>query len=178
MEIKIPFYNILNMFLTGLIFIGCCLLIFSQYFASVFSSSLINNLGTGFETIIIISFFAVAYEVGLIINRIGSIIVEPFLKITKLIQFNNDYCLYNQARDKYTIFPTLTREYAVSRTSIAMFLILSVISAIVKNWVYLAFFGSFVMIFYFSCAKHARKVATLVDAQKEDKSNGKADENT
>ena len=28
MEIKVPFYNILNMFLTGLVFIGGCLVIF------------------------------------------------------------------------------------------------------------------------------------------------------
>ena len=30
MEIKIPFYNILNMFLTGMVFIGGCVIIFPE----------------------------------------------------------------------------------------------------------------------------------------------------
>ena len=40
MEIKVPFYNILNMFLTGLVFIGGCLVmsIFMKTNAHIFLS--------------------------------------------------------------------------------------------------------------------------------------------
>lgn len=166
METKIPFYNIINMFLTGLIFIGCCLFLFPQYSLEFFTKLSTDSIA-GFETIITVSFFAVAYELGLIINRVGSIIIEPFLVKTKLIQFNQDYRLYNQARDKYSIFPTLAREYALSRTSLALFLVLSVISAVKRNMLLLVFFISIMLIFYFSFAKHSKKIVTLMKIEEE-----------
>ena len=75
MEIKIPFYNILNMFLTGLVFIGGCVIIFPEYTLTVLNNEIIKNLGTGPEIIITVCAFAAAYEVGLIINRVGSVII-------------------------------------------------------------------------------------------------------
>ena len=44
MEVKIPFYNILNMFLTGLVFIGGCVVIFPEYALNVLSHEIIKNL--------------------------------------------------------------------------------------------------------------------------------------
>lgn len=89
MEVKVPFYNILNMFLTGLVFIGGCLIIFPDTAVAIFNSDIIKSLGAGPEIVITVCTFAVAYEVGLIINRTGSVILEPLLKRAKLIPFNN-----------------------------------------------------------------------------------------
>lgn len=89
MEIKVPFYNILNMFLTGLVFIGGCLVIFPDTAVALFNSDIIENLGAGPEIVVTVCTFAVAYEVGLIINRTGSVVLEPLLKRTKLIPFND-----------------------------------------------------------------------------------------
>ena len=60
MEIKVPFYNILNMFLTGLVFIGGCLIIFSDTAVALFNSDIIENLGAGPEVVITVCTFAVA----------------------------------------------------------------------------------------------------------------------
>ncbi len=166
MEIKIPFYNILNMFLTGLIFIGCCILLFPQYMLEFLSNNVFTSIQTGLEIIIVVSFLAISYEIGLVINRIGSVAIEPFLKKTKLIPFDDDYKLYNRAREKFSIFSTLAREYALSRTSVALFLVLSIISGVICNWLYLIFFVVIMIIFYFSCRKHSGKIVKLMIAQR------------
>lgn len=101
MEIKVPFYNILNMFLTGLVFIGGCLVIFPDTAVALFNSDIIENLGAGPEIVVTVCTFAVAYEVGLIINRTGSVVLEPLLKRTKLIPFNDNYTLFNQKKKEY-----------------------------------------------------------------------------
>lgn len=167
MEIKIPFYNILNMLLTGLIFIGCCILLFPQYMLEFLSNNIFTSIKTGLEIIIVVSFLAISYEIGLVINRIGSVAIEPFLKKTKLIPFDDDYKLYNKAREKYSIFPTLAREYALSRTSIALFLVLCIISGAIQSWLYLALFLFITIVFYFSCKKHSNKIVKLMAAQRE-----------
>jgi hypothetical protein len=73
METKIPFYNLLNMFLTGLIFTGCCIVLFSEqvlwFITSDFFHS-VKEINTGLETVITVSIFAVIYEIGFIINSI------------------------------------------------------------------------------------------------------------
>lgn len=102
MEIKVPFYNILNMFLTGLVFIGGCLVIFPDTAVALFNSDIIENLGAGPEIVVTVCTFAVAYEVGLIINRTGSVVLEPLLKRTKLIPFNDNYTLFNQKKKEYS----------------------------------------------------------------------------
>ena len=79
MEIKIPFYHVLNMFLTGLVFIGGCTMVYPDYAAELLVSDLIVNLGTGPEIVFTVCVFAAAYEVGIIINRIGSVVIEPIL---------------------------------------------------------------------------------------------------
>ena len=116
MDTKIPFYNLLNIFLTGLIFSGFCVVIFNaqllNYIRSDFFNS-IKELNGGLETIITISFCAIIYEIGLIINRIGSVI-ENLLKIIRAIPFDNDYKKYNEKKKEFPIMEVLSREYALS----------------------------------------------------------------
>ena len=80
MEIKIPFYNILNMLLTGLVFSGCCVLIDPDLAITIFKNEIIYNLTAGPEIVITVCFFAITYEIGLIINRFGSLIIEYLMK--------------------------------------------------------------------------------------------------
>ena len=73
MEVKIPFYNILNMLLTGLVFIAAFLFILPDCQMSgevVEFGKLIISLPDVISTVL---FFAVAYEIGLVINRVGSV---------------------------------------------------------------------------------------------------------
>lgn len=162
MEIKIPFYNILNMFLTGLVFIGGCVIIFPDTATAVLNSEIIKNLGTGPEIVITVCAFAIAYEVGLIINRAGSVILEEILKRFKLIPFIDNYILFNQKKKEYPIISTLSREYALSRTGIVLFFALLVLSFVGSKWIMAIICGIITTIYFFSCKKHASKIVKLM----------------
>lgn len=162
MEIKVPFYNILNMFLTGLVFLGGCVFIFPDSTAAIFNSDIIKNLGAGPEIVITVCTFAVAYEVGLIINRIGSVILEPFLKWVRLIPFNDNYTLFNQKKKEYSIMSTLSREYALSRTGIVLFFLLLILSALKGKCSLVVICAVITGIYFLSCRKHAGKIVELM----------------
>lgn len=162
MEIKIPFYNILNMLLTGLVFVGGCIFIFPDIVATVLSCDTVKNFAAGPEIMVVICTLAVVYEIGLIINRTGSVILEPFLKWAKLIPFDDNYILFNQKQKKYPIMSILSREYALSRTGVVLFLLLLILSAVTDKWS-LAFICAIITGIYFvSCRKFAGKIVALI----------------
>lgn len=164
METKIPFYNILNMFLTGFIFIGCCILIYNGLFINLLFSIDFSKIAipSGLEIIITISFFGTIYEVGYIINRIGSILIEPIFKKVKIIFFNDNYKKFNDCKKDYPILNTLSREYALSRTTFTLFLISTILSIFQKEWKLLVVFILICLIFALSCRKHSKKIINIM----------------
>ena len=108
--------------------------------------------------------FATAYELGLIINRFGSVIIEDVFKRLKLIPFNNDYALFNDAKKTYPIMSTLSREYALSRTGIALFLTLLTLSLLAGRWSVGISCFVITIIYYLSCRKHADKIVKLMNS--------------
>lgn len=163
MENKIPFYNIVNMFLIGSIFVGCCVFTYNNIFVNLFTSKVILKIKALPELLVTISFFAVIYEIGYIINRIGSIIIEPILKKTRAIPFNNDYKKFNDCSQQYPILRVLSREYALSRTSLTLFFITTILAVLQKRWVLALIFLLVALLFGFSCRKHARKIVDIMD---------------
>lgn len=164
MEAKIPFYNLLNMFLTGLIFTGCCILMFDNQILAFIKSDffeLIKEMNFGLETIITISFCAIIYEFGFIINRIGSLL-ENILKYIKAIPFDSDYKKFNEKKKQFLIMETLSREYALSRTSMTLFLLLTIIACFQCKLIFSIFLFALVIVFYFSMRKHAKKIVDLM----------------
>ena len=167
MEVKVPFYNIVNMLLTGFVFLGGLIFVFPEKAIQLLNGEFYVNLKTGPEIIFIICLLAVAYEIGLVINRVGSVVIEPVLKKIKLIPFNDDYVLFNNKKKEYPIMSTLSREFALSRTSIALFMVLAVIAAF--NKFYLMFVSCIMisLVFYLSCRKHASKIVKLMESDKD-----------
>ena len=162
METKIPFYNILNMFLTGLVFIGGCSLIFPECALNVLNNEIIKSLSAGPEIVITVCALATAYEVGLIINRVGAIIEELILKRVKWVPFNDDYVLFNKKKKKYPIMSVLSREFAMSRTGSVLFFILLVLAIIEHKWIIAIAFAIIVFIYYMSCRKYSAKIVELM----------------
>lgn len=175
MEAKIPFYNIINMFLTGLIFLGVCIILFPNYIVNLLNNDLFKSHNTWPEIILTVFFFAAAYEIGLIINRIGSLL-EFLLKKLKLIPFNDNYALFNETKKQYPIMSTLSREYALSRTGIVLFIILLILSIVANNCPFIIVFSIIIFVFYFSCRKHAKKIVTLMDNYEDNLMNGDKNE--
>ncbi len=162
MEVKIPFYNILNMLLTGLVTIGGAVLIYPCKVINFLNNDIIRNLSSGPEVVITICTLAIAYEVGLIVNRIGSVILESFFKRVKWVPFDDDYVLFNNAKKVYPILNTLSREYALSRTGVALFVVLCILALFARQWIIAAIFLAIVGVYFLSCKKHASKIVALM----------------
>jgi hypothetical protein len=158
MEWKMPFYNLLNMMLTGVIFTVCYCLLFIDdvvklYNQISFNNSVLNNTIIGFCA------FAIFYQIGLIINRLGSIIIEPVL--FKIIKVKPDHAMFTLLSEKFSIMKILSREYALSRTQSALFLLVSLIAFFFTSWeiALLPFLLS--LLFLFSAIKHSLKINNL-----------------
>ena len=90
MEIKISTYDFLNKFILGLVFTGVVVLSYGnevRHYFEVYSAIKWNSIIT---TVFSVSALAIVYEVGILINRLGSIL-EDFLRLCHLIPFNKDY---------------------------------------------------------------------------------------
>lgn len=79
MSFKLPFYNFLNMLLTGAVFFLEIATIFYVRFIEFMEMDLVKKLLELPDIIIIFCVLASAYEVGLITNRIGAILIESRL---------------------------------------------------------------------------------------------------
>lgn len=94
---KISSYNFFNYLLPGILF-----------------SYLLNELTTIniIQKDIIIGLF-IYYFVGMIISRIGSIIIEPIFKKTKIISFSDytDFVIYSKKDTKIELFSEVNNTY-------------------------------------------------------------------
>ena len=85
MDIKVPLYNVLNFLLTGFVFIGCLLLMHPDIVRNFIMSEYYNRITAMSETVLLLCVISIAYEIGFVLNRTGSVIVEPILKKTKIV---------------------------------------------------------------------------------------------
>lgn len=163
MDIKLPLYNVLNFLLTGFVFVGFLLLMHLDVVWNFFVSEYYDRIMAMSETILLLCVVSVAYEIGFILNRTGSVIIEPLLKRTNIVPFNDDYALYNKKAKEFSIMSVLSREYALSRTRILLFLVLSVIAMISCKWYLMIVFTVCMCVFALSCRKHASKIIELME---------------
>ena len=171
MEVKIPFYNLVNMLLTGIVFIGGISLFLPELVMDIINNPIISRTDTCTELTKIIFIFAFAYETGLIINRIGSILIEPLLKKLKFIPFNDNYVKFNIKQKKYPIMHTLSREYALSRTRITMFILLTIISLFSIHKLFAILLVIVTLIYFASYRKHAKKIVDLMNESEDNNGN-------
>lgn len=163
MDVKIPLYNILNMFLTGFVFLAGIITLYPVMLIEVVTGEVFIKLSTVPEIVLLLCLIASSYEIGLILNRTGSVIVEPILIKTKFLCFSGNYSLYAEASKKTPMLNTISREYALSRTSIVEFLVLAIWSTCIGKRVLSVCYLAVAIVFLFSCKKHSAKIATVVE---------------
>ncbi|MBQ7256732.1 MAG: hypothetical protein IJS60_03450 [Abditibacteriota bacterium] len=162
MKIEIPFYNLINILFVGVSFSFINIMMYPKIM------NYMKILNYNKSLIIWIIFISLTYFIGVIINRFGSLI-EDFLKKFKLINFDNDYKKYQIVFKKYPNMSTLSREYALSRTGVAMFLVLFV-ETLIKiilfktiMYFYLSLlFLVILFVFIFSMRKYSNKIYVLM----------------
>ena len=160
METKVPFYNVINILVPGLVFVGASAFFFlDEVMDLVARFSALESMG--FEVLFTIAALAIAYEVGYIIFRIGAVIIEPLLK--KIFEW--------RAYDKFTAakkagaksLDMLSREYAYARTHITLFVAISIIASTQKHWIIMGFSIGCVMLFTVMARSHIKKIVITVD---------------
>lgn len=168
---KIPFYNLLNMLLVGIVTIIGTIPI-SPYIFGVnwrMTQAVINN-----DTITTSLFFALAYMIGLVVNRVSSILIENILKtekdvkerclISRILCFQwRPYESYVNAEKTDKSLKILTREYALSRNMLAAFLVLTVIAITCNNLILIITYMCISLLFYLSLRKHVSKIVRRID---------------
>jgi hypothetical protein len=162
METKVPFYSITNIFLPGLIFIGSCIFLFFGEVEILVKT--VNDLGNiGLEVLITVSLFAIAYEIGYIIFRIGAVGIERLLK--KLFGWA-DYKDYISAgktsNNAFEKLEKLSREYGYVRTRIALFTVLAILTGIKAQWWIMGSCILCVVLFLFTARGHMKKIQGAV----------------
>lgn len=166
MSDKIPFYNFLNMFLIGITYL---FLSFALYYDKILgfvkTSSIDFNIffNSGITVIITTVFFSLCYLVGLIINRIGSLIIEEILLKFRFIKI--DYNSFNEKKEKYKILDIMSREYSLSRTLVAMFLLIFINSIFVTNYLWMIITCLLLILFLFSMKKFNRRIIQILDSK-------------
>ena len=160
MEIKISTYDFFNKFILGLVLTGVVILAYRQDLTSAIEVFQAIKENTIVITVFSISALAIVYEIGIIINRLGSIL-EDLLRKTHIIPFIDDYKRFNEKKKEFPIMNVLSREYALSRISVVLFLLISILTFIRFGW-----FGliplAIMLMFYYSCWKYAKKIVDLV----------------
>lgn len=115
--------------------------------------------------------FIVILIIGLIISRIGSVIVEPMLRKTKILNFCK-YSDYIEASQKDSIIKNLSETNNLYRVIIATFLILMVEKFYIflagkfvwlNDWFYLIISVLLIVLFIFSYRKQTNYIKQRVN---------------
>ncbi|MDR2251594.1 MAG: hypothetical protein LBD98_01975 [Endomicrobium sp.] len=166
MEGKIPFYNLVNMLLIGVVFLSGCFIAFTNEMADfIISAYPLTTVLTGFNSTFVFSVLitALAYMVGLIINRFSSVVIEEILILCKIIpNHKKDYKNFNNCRKENAFLYTLSREYGLSRGNFTLWFLLAILFAFSTH--YLLAIVSFCIagIFIVSAVKFSNEIQNIV----------------
>ena len=156
---KLSSYNLFNYLFPGVVF---CL-----FADNYFSYSLIQ------EDIIVGIFLY--YFIGLVISRLGSLVIEPLLKTIRFITFSN-YSDFISASKKDSKIETLSEVNNMYRTIVALFFSLGLIAgyqAIQTKWPEVAHYSKYIAVllllimFLYSYRKQTDYIVKRIESTKD-----------
>lgn len=160
MELKVPFYNVVNILLPGLAFIGICAFLFLDKI-KVFVLAITTLGSAGLEMLLTVAFLAITYEVGYIIFRLGDVMIEPVLKKMFGWAEYKDFVAAQKAGAKS--LEIFSREYGYARTQITLFIALAIVFGLEAQWGFLTVCVLCVMLFVLTARSHIKKTITTVN---------------
>ena len=169
MNTTIPYYEIINRFLLGLLLAAGVALFHVQEIMNLLSSETVQSLTipTGLETVATVCLFAVIYEIGYIINRISSVVTEEFLILIRVWPQRSNYVQFNKKSEHHKKPSILGREYDVCKGQITLCFILMSYSAIQRCFYFELFCSLFIIILVFSGIKCSDRINSLVKGNEE-----------
>ena len=147
---KIPFYNIMNMFFVGSVFSLVMVLLLHEYIPFEWikeNADLLSDWSVLISAVLLIAM----YELGFIINRMGSVLIAPLyenkiLKIWPKDEYRIDVSEISEVNPK---FQALITDLVLMRSHIMMSFILLIVAVIMKAWIWAGFFCYVDFIVYF-----------------------------
>lgn len=176
MKDKIPFYNIVNMFFVGSVFTFIVAVLFHDHFKTIDLSSPIFSFLKDWSVVIFAVSLIVMYEIGFILNRASSVIVEPILakfKIWPKYQYDKDVSEISESNSK---FQSMITELVLMRTHILLYLLIAVISLFSPYKWFALVCIVLIVLFIFAGQKHNSKINKIRKSNEE--SRKKADKRT
>lgn len=169
MNMTIPYYEIINRFLLGLLLAAGIAIFHVPEIMNWLSTETVQSLTipTGLETVATVCLFAVIYEVGYIINRISSVLTEELLVRIKVWPKRSDYVQFNKAKEHYKILPVLAREYDFCKGQITLFSVLIIYALILRIWPFVMIYASIIIFFAVSGWKFSERINSLVKENEE-----------
>lgn len=156
---KLSSYNIFNYLLPGVVFV-------------VITSSLTSY--NFIQDDIVIGVF-LYYFIGLVVSRIGSIVVEPILKWLRFVYFS-DYRDYVRASEQDKLLEVLSEANNMYRTFLSLFLCLSILKAFeaitayypsLREWLPIIIVLGLISLFAFSYRKQTNYISRRVSSAKD-----------
>jgi len=155
---KISSYNLFNYLLPGVVFV-CAAKYFTDY-DFVQDKELLGAF--------------LYYFIGMVISRFGSIVIEPFLKYIKFVEFAdyNDFVKASEKDTKVELFSEVNNTY---RTILAMALLLVVLKLyrciqityeVSNNITHAFLISSLLLLFLFSYKKQTSYITKRINATK------------
>lgn len=167
MKDKIPFYNIVNMFFVGSVFTFIVVALFHGQFKVADLSTPIFGFLENWSVVISAIFLIVMYEVGFILNRASSVIVEPIftkLKIWPKYKYDKDV---SEISEKNSKFQSMITELVLMRTHILLYLIVAILSLFSPYKWFSLICVSFIAVFIFAGRKHNAKINKIRKSNEE-----------
>lgn len=157
MKEKIPFYNIVNMFFVGCVFV---LFLAPLFFDSINLESIKNKSEYLSDWITIISVFVIVamFEIGFVINRLGSIIVEPIFVVLKIWPREKYDVKISEISQSNAKFQSMITELNLMRSHIMICLIILSIALSMGKYLYALGMLSLLCIFSIGGRKHNTKI--------------------
>jgi len=157
MKEKIPFYNIVNMF-----FVGCVFVIFSiPFFIDAIGLDTVkkySEIMSNWTGIISVVAIVAMFEIGFIINRLGSIIVEPLYVILKIWPREKYDAKISEISQSNAKFQSMITELNLMRSHIMICLIILIAALFLGKFLYALSMFALICIFSFGGRKHNTKI--------------------
>jgi hypothetical protein len=157
MKEKIPYYNIVNMFFVGVVFSLCLAFLLHEDIPLDWleeHAGILSDWGLLISAVLLVAM----YELGFIINRMGSIIVAPILEKTKIWKKDKYDIDISEIASKNAKFQSMITELVLMRSHIMMCVLLFTISVCKKQWSWSLIFVGAMLVFVFGGMKHNSKI--------------------
>ncbi len=162
MKDKIPFYEIVNKFFIGAVFVLLYIAVSIDRLPLICFYNQYSGILKDWNIIISVVLLIAMYEIGFIINRSSSVIIAPILRITRIWPTEEYTIDISDIKKQNDTFNSMITELVAIRSHILMYIVLAIISLLYCKYYYSLVFLLFVVLFTISGRKHNKRIRKIL----------------